>query len=528
MNKINNSPADASAYNQPNTLTELPAGTVWLTGAGCGDPELITMRAVRALEEADCIVYDALANPALLDLASPKAERIYVGKRAAQHALPQDKINELLVTLAKSGKNVTRLKGGDPYVFGRGGEEGEYLYAQGVDFEVIPGIPSAIGGLAYAGIPVTHRDSSQSFTVVTGHLKEGASDLDWPALAALPGTIVFLMGVKNLPSIAASLIAHGKDKRIPAAIVHKASTPDQRTVTGTLETLPALAAQTGITAPSIIVVGEVVNKRDALNFFETKPLFGKTIVVTRARAQASALSKKLRALGANVAEYPAIKIQAIEDELARAVQALSIVSHGYTDLVLTSVNGVELFFEALLNAGLDARALHGLRVTAIGSATADALHKYGVLADVVPSAYVAEALADSLIPLLTDKSKVLLARAAQARPYLSETLRKICTVDEYKLYDTVPDEAADDTVVQNLIDCGRLDAVTFTSSSTAKNFAAAFPADSIHNAKMISIGPQTTASLESLGFTVAAQADVYTIDGLVAALTQTMSSTDSL
>lgn len=500
-------------------------GRVILAGAGCGDPDFITVGAVRALESCDTVVYDALANPELLDYA-PDAEKIYVGKRASNHALTQDETNALLVSLARDGRNVVRLKGGDPYVFGRGGEEGEVLYDAGVPFEVIPGITSAIGGLGAAGIPVTHRDCNQAFAVVTGHLKSEENELDWNTLAAFSGTLVFLMGVKNLGKIADSLIAAGKPAATPAAVVHSASTPDQYVVDGTLGSIETLAKERGVTAPSLIVIGDVVGKREKLDFRADRtlyPLAGKHVIVTRARAQASELSEKLRALGAQALEYPTIRIETVPEELERLSEEIERLSE-YTNLILTSANGVELFFDAMDSRGLDSRSLAGLHITAIGPATAKKLQEHGIVPDFIPANYIGESLIEGLLPQLGPDARILMPRSADARPYVAERLAKAAQVTEIGIYRTVPD-SGDDDVLRKLAE-GKIDAVTFTSSSTAKNFADRLEQTGTvvpESTACVSIGPQTSRTMEKRGIPVTAEAEVYNLAGLTGALTKLLS-----
>ena len=496
--------------------SKIKPGTVYLAGGGCGDKGLITVKAAEKLKTCDTLVYDALVNEEFLKWVKPDCEIIYVGKRAANHALPQDQINALLVKLGKEGKNVVRLKGGDPYVFGRGGEEGEALYDAGVPFEVIPGITSVIGGLAYAGIPITHRDCVSSFQVVTGHLKSEASELDWPVLAQSKGTIVFLMGVKNLKKITDELMKNGMDRQRPAAVVHRASTPYQRVVVGTLETIYDIATKAEITAPSLIVVGDVVAKREKLRFFDTKPLFGKTVLVTRSRDQSSKMTARLAALGANPLEYPTIKIAPLAQEIAALREKFEHFKD-YTHLIFTSTNGVEIFFDALTHAGKDARALGDIHVTAIGSATAGLLLEKGIRADFVPRHYVGEALVEGLKPLLTPQSKIMIPRSKNARIYVVEELRKLCAVDEFKIYETVREDNTDIDVSALLAE-GAVDYITFTSSTTAQFFVEKLGAENIgltKKAKTLSIGPVTSEKMEALGLPVDIQAEVYTIDGMI-------------
>ena len=497
----------------------MKSGIVYLTGGGCGDPALITVKGAEMLSVCDALVYDALVNPEFLALTREDCERIYVGKRAANHALPQDEINALLVRLGQEGKTVVRLKGGDPYVFGRGGEEGEALYDAGVSFEVIPGITSVIGGLAYAGIPITHRDCASSFQVVTGHLKDETSDLDWPVLAKSQGTLVFLMGMKNLKAIADSLMENGMDPEKPAAVVYRASTPSQRVAVGTLKTIYDVATEMKMTAPSLIVVGDVVTKRPKLRFFDTKPFFGKTFVVTRSRSQASSTVAKIHDLGGRALMVPAIRIEPIDEEVARLHTAIEGIS-AFTHLIFTSVNGVEIFYDELAKMNRDSRALAGLFITAIGSATADALKDRGVVADLVPEKYVGEELIQKLRPLLTAKDRVLLPRSKNARPTVADALAAICPVEEIPIYQTIREDDGDVDLPALLAE-GAVDYITFTSSTTAQYFVEKLgegKLDSLGHAQCVSIGPITSKKMESLGLPVDIEASTYTIDGMLDAV----------
>lgn len=498
---------------------EMKPGTVYLAGGGCGDKGLITVKAMEKLKTCDAVVYDALVNEEFLKWTKPECEKIYVGKRAANHALPQDEINALLIRLGKEGKSVVRLKGGDPYVFGRGGEEGEELYDAGVPFEVIPGITSVIGGLAYAGIPITHRDCVSSFQVVTGHLKSEESELDWPVLAKSKGTIVFLMGVKNLEKITGELMKNGMDKNTPAAVVHRASTPYQRVVEGTLETIYGIAAEAKITAPSLIVVGDVVTKREKLRFFDSKPLFGKNIVVTRSREQSSKMVAQIAELGGNAIEYPTIKIEPIPENVAALAERFGSLN-AYSHIIFTSTNGVEIFFDALKASGRDTRALGHIHVTAIGSATAALLAEQGITADFVPKKYVGEELVDGLMPLLTEASRVLIPRSKNARIYVVEALRKVCPVDEFQIYETVREDNTDIDVAEMLKN-KEIDYITFTSSTTVQYFVEKIGDENVEytkNAKCVSIGPVTSDKMRELGLAVDVQAEVYTIAGMIEAI----------
>ncbi len=363
-------------------------GMVYLVGAGPGDPGLITQRGLELIRRADCVVYDYLANPALLQEADPRAEMIYVGKKGGDHTLPQAEINRLLVDRARAGKKVVRLKGGDPYLFGRGGEEAEELVQAGIPFEMVPGVSSALAVPAYAGIPLTHRRHASLVSLITGHEDptKPASAIPWEVLARSPGTLVFLMGVKNLPEISQQLLKHGKDPATPAAVIHRGTTLAQRTVVGTLADIAARVQEAGLTAPAIIVVGSVVELRPQLNWFETRPLWGKRILVTRTRRQASAFSALLREYGALCLEAPTIEIGPPDDEYEGLDQALHRLEE-YQWLVFTSPNGVEAFFQRLFASGRDLRAVGRCRLAAIGVATAQVLKRCGLIADVIPQGF---------------------------------------------------------------------------------------------------------------------------------------------
>jgi uroporphyrinogen III methyltransferase/synthase len=448
-------------------------GRAWLVGAGPGDPGLITVAGLERIREADVIVYDRLVSPRLLDHARPDAELIYMGKVAGEGAHDQGAINRLLVEKAGQGKRVVRLKGGDPYVFGRGGEEGQALREAGIPFEVVPGVTSAVAVPAYAGIPVTHRGVAASFAVVTGH-EDPARDepaVDWERLATAVDTLVLLMGTKTLPEIIEKLVAAGRSPRTPAAIIRWGTTPEQQTVTGTLADIVRRAEEAGVTAPAITVIGEVVRLRDTLSWFETRPLFGKRVLITRTRRQASELARLLAEQGAIPVELPAIEIEPVAD--GAAVAAVSDLAAGaYAWAGFTSANAVELFFDLLAERGLDARAFAAARVFDIGPATAAALAARGIRADVVPAEYVAEAVLEALRPLVKQGERVLLPRAESARPELVEGLRALgAQVDEVPLYRAaLPPEPSPEVLAA--LRAGRIDIVTFTSSSTVRNLAA--------------------------------------------------------
>ncbi len=424
-------------------------GTVYLVGAGPGDPGLMTARSLELIAAADIVFYDRLIPPGALDGARPDAELVYVGKQPGVPSVPQGEIGERLIDAARAGKSVVRLKGGDPFVFGRGGEEGEALREAGVEFEVVPGVTAGVAATAYAGIPVTHRDDASAVAFVTGHEdpEKDETALDWEALAAFPGTLVFYMGVKRLAENAAALIEAGRDPDEPAAAVERGTMVGQRTVTATLGTIAAAVEREGVGAPALIVVGAVVGRREALAWLERRPLHGRRVVVTRARAQASGLAATLRTLGAEVVELPAIRI---EPRLESAEVGAAVERIGeYALICVTSPNGAHLLFEALAKAGLDARALGGTKqtqgttVAAIGPGTARALAEHGIQADIVPERFVAEALIEALAPVEVEGRRVLIARAAEARDVLPDALRERgAEVDVVALYETVREDPA--------------------------------------------------------------------------------------
>lgn len=490
------------------------SGKVYLVGAGPGDFELMTLKGLNALKKADVLVYDRLASPEYLKMVPKGCELIYVGKKASEHTLQQEDINSLLIEKAEGGKCVVRLKGGDPYVFGRGGEEGESLYEKGIDFEVVPGITSAIGGLAYAGIPITHRDYASSFHVITGHLKSEEKDHDWQAIAGYEGTLVFLMGLSNLSKIQERLMQFGKSGSTPAALVEWATTPRQRKLISTLEELPFEAERLKFQSPSLIVVGEVVNAHTALDTWARKPLYGKTVAVTRGRDQASGLVADLREQGAVVIETPTIRIEGIEsDALVHAVAHIK----EYTHLIFTSVNGVHFFFQALMKAGKDTRSLGHMTCTVIGSATYEALLQKGIKADHMPENYVAESVWKILEPVLTSGDKVLIPRAKGARSFLVDRISEVCPVEEVALYEALPDDSS----IMDKETLSRVDYVTFTSSSTVKHFFETYGSeakDLLDRAQAISIGPITTQTLRDYGVNQSLEAEVYTTAGITEAL----------
>ncbi len=541
-------------------------GVVYLVGAGPGDPGLMTARSLELIASADAIFHDRLIPPGALAGARADAELVYVGKAPGRPSVPQEKIGERLIEAARAGKSVVRLKGGDPFVFGRGGEEGEALREAGVEFEVVPGVTAGVAASAYAGIPVTHRDDASAVAFVTGHEDPAKSEtaLDWEALARFPGTLVFYMGVKRLGDNAAALIAAGRDADEPAAAVERGTMDGQRTVVATLGTLAEAVEREAIGAPALIVVGDVVERREKLAWLERRPLHGKRVVVTRARAQASGLAATLRDLGAEVVELPAIRIESrIEsEEVRRAVERIG----EYALICVTSPNGAHLLFEALTAADLDARALGhapmspkqkqageggrtgaaaevkakdgpcaaaeaetlggagaaaeaqgraGPTIAAIGPGTVRALSGHGISADIVPERFVAEALVEALADVEVEGRKVLIARAAEARDVLPDALRERgAEVDVVALYETVREEPTAKAIeaAQNA------DYVTFTSSSTVRNLTEALGDRFPSNARIVSIGPVTSEAARDAGLKVHVEAERHDVNGLVTAL----------
>jgi len=494
---------------------------VYLIGAGPGDPGLFTLRGKDLLEKADVVVYDYLANHAFLQWARSDAELIYVGKKAGAHALPQEAINRLLVQKAGEGKLVARLKGGDPYIFGRGGEEAEALLDAGVDFEEVPGISSAIAGPAYAGIPLTHRLFASSVTLITGHEDPEKADSahNWKALAAGANTLVFVMGMKKLPEISRKLIEAGLKPDTPAALIYWGTTPRHRSLVSTLEKLPQEGVAQGFANPSLIVVGGVVSLHDRLNWFEKKPLLGRGVVVTRAREQASGLANMLAELGAEVIQFPTINISPLADY--SKVDTLVEKLGGYDWLIFTSVNGVRHFWRRLAVCGKDSRAFGGRKVAAIGPATADELRARGIEPDFIPETYVAEGVAEGLLGLGVAGKRVLVPRAKEAREVLPDELRKAgAIVDILPVYQTLPADARREDVLELLRE-GRIHCVTFGSSSTVDNFLSLIPAGILRaypQVQLAAIGPITKKTLERHGLACHIMPEEYTIPALVESL----------
>lgn len=511
------------------------AATVYLVGAGPGDPELLTVRAAACLKRADVVIYDYLASEDVIRLVPENARLIFVGKKGFSQHIGQDQINACLIDEAKGhpGAVIVRLKGGDPFVFGRGGEEAEALSREGIPFEVVPGITAGIAAPAYAGIPVTHRGMSSSITLVTGHEapEKDVSSIDWAALAKGTGTICFYMGVRNLATICSRLMEHGRPPSTPVALVRWGTLPRQRTLAATLETVAARARSEGFEAPAIVVVGEVVSLRDELRWFERRTLFGKRIVITRAREQAGRLHGLLQARGAEVTESPLISIEPCDEDGSGGVSACQVVQRltSYDWVVFTSVNGVALFFDQLADAGGDARAFGGVRVAAIGPATARALQDHGIRADLVPDRFIGEAVADSLIERgVGEGTRVLVPRALVARDTLPDMLRETgALVDVVPVYRTeLPSTEASFADLRELIEAGEVDVITFTAPSTARNLATVLDGQddptrwrrSLDGIVLASVGPVTSRAMEELGFDVAVEARTHTMEGLVEAL----------
>ena len=488
----------------------LTRSKVYLVGAGPGDPELITLKAKRLLESADCILYDHLAPVELLALAPASAERIYVGKKKSDHALSQDEICALLVDRGRRGLNVIRLKGGDPLLFGRGGEEAEALADAGIPFEIVPGVTSPLGIAAYTGVPLTHRDHTSVVTFITGH---DVHKIDWSKVGTSE-TLVIFMGLSQFDEIAARIIAGGRAAATPAMAVRWGTRADQHVLTGTLETLPALIHTHALKPPATIIVGDVVNLHEKLNWFERLPLHGRRIIVTRAREQAGTLAAVLHGLGAEVIELPTIEIRPAGDYTALD-NAISDLRH-YQWLIFTSANGVRFFLDRLDHSTADLRAIRG-RICAIGPATRDALERFHLKVDVTAKEYVAEGLLESLAGYDLAGARILIARAAVARDVLPlELSRRGAQVDVVEAYRTVP--PADLQLRAAAVLAHQPDWITFTSSSTAQNLIDAVGAEALRGVRCASIGPITSDTLRRNSVEVAVEAATFTVEGLVEAI----------
>ncbi len=500
-------------------------GMVSLIGAGPGDPDLITVAGQKALERAEVLVYDFLANPTLLDLAPATAKRICAGKRAGKHTLTQDQTNKLLVKLGRAGKRVARLKGGDPFVFGRGGEEALALAEAGVPFEVIPGVSSGVAAPAYAGIPVTHRGLATSVVFVTGQERSGKplSAKTLRSLASLDGTLVFFMATEVAARICSALIRAGRKADTPAAVVHRGTWSDQKVLVSTLKLLPDLMKQHGIGAPGLLVIGDVAKLRSRLAWFEKRPLFGRTIVVTRSREQASKLSQSLRALGATVLETPSVRTVALPlDASMRKLLSATPRAHW---LVFSSAKGVDQFFARLIDVGMDARSLKGVKIAAVGASTAQALLAHGIQAELVPATFNSDELLVALLRRVKRGQTLILARALQGRDVLPQGLLAAgIRVRHLALYRTVPVVADRALLRQQILD-GKVDWVTFTSSSTVDNFKNLFSSKDWGSLRpkitAACLGPITRSAAQAVGIRVSIEAPTASIQALVDALTQT-------
>ena len=510
----------------PQSSTPSARGKVYLVGAGPGDPGLITLRGKYLLEHAQVVVYDYLANPKLLSYVPKNAKLIYAGKKGGGlHAFTQQGINQLLVDHAKEGNMVVRLKGGDPFIFGRGAEEIEELVREGIDFEVVPGVTSATAAATYAGIPITHRDYTASVAFVTGHEDptKKFSNISWEKLATGAGTIVIYMGIKTLPSITKKLIEFGRSPETPVAVVRWASTPQQHSVVGTLETICDVVQKADIKPPALVIVGEVVKLRSTIDWFERRPLFGRRIVVTRTREQASDLVAKLEEYGSECLEYSTIHIEPVENYqvLDQAISELD----SYSWVLFTSLNAVTYFFKRLYALGCDSRQLASTKIAVVGRATGEELLKYGVRADLIPEKFTGEGLADALVKTEVKGSRILLPRALKASEILPETLTDAgANVTIAPTYQNIPPQGRKQEL-RDQLESGSVDMITFTSSSTVTNFLTMLDAvdqGELHRLLdkvcIAAIGPITADTVRENGLKVDIQPERYTIDDMVQAI----------
>ncbi len=497
------------------------AGKVYLVGAGPGDPGLLTLRGRELLSRADVVIYDRLANPRIMEFVNPGAEKIYVGKRIGRHVANQQEINDLIVQKAGEGKKVVRLKGGDPFIFGRGGEEAQILARKGIPFEIVPGVTSAIAVPAYAGIPLTHRSFTASVAFITGHRRFDTSEapVDWEGLAKGVGTLVFLMGMSNLPNITENLIKFGRSPDTPAAVIRWGTTPLQESIVGTLENIAEKVEKHAFKPPAIIVVGEVCAVRDDINWFERQPLLGKKVLVTRTRQQASHLVQLLERKGAGCIECPTIEVRMVKDTgvVDRAIEGMAV----FDWIIFSSTNAVKFFFARIDQLGLDIRVLGKTKIAAVGSSTAEAIRKLHLRVDAVPDDFRAEGLVEFFKGQDMQGRKVLIPRAVVARKVLPDALRELgAQVTIAPLYETIPPEIAPQTL--ELLEEENIDVITFTSSSTVKNFFKTVPADVIERirstAKVACIGPVTAKTAENMGLHVDIVPEESTVPALVDAV----------
>ena len=506
------------------------SGIVYLIGAGPGDYKLITVKGRECVEKADVIVYDYLADEKILRWAKPEAELIYAGKMVNNHTLTQDEINAVLVEKGLEGKIVARLKGGDPLVFGRGGEEALALREAGIPFEFVPGVTSGISAPAYAGIPVTHRNLATSFAIVTGHEnpnKPGES-IHWEHLAKAVDTISFVMGVGNLPHITEELRKYGRPENTPVAVIRWGTKGEQETIVSDLAHIAEEVEKAKLQPPAIVIVGEVVALRPQLQWFDTKPLFGKKVVVTRARSKASSLVEKLESLGADVIEAPAIETVPLPmtEEMKATLEHLD----EFKTLIFTSAEGVRYFFDELFKEGLDVRKLHGLKITAIGSGTAKALKGFGVLADILPANYQAESVVEALEPIVMEGEKALLVQPVVARSVIPDGLRAFgAEVEVFRMYETKQSTVGSEKLAEELALCN-VDYITFTSSSTVTNTLELLGENGpalVKNAKVVAIGPITAATAYEYGVSADIVAPTFTVDAMVDAIMEDLGKKDN-
>lgn len=500
-----------------------PFGTVYLLGAGPGAPDLITVRGMECLAKADVVIYDYLVNPVLLYRVNKLAELISLGDSEVGRRLSQEDVQAQMVEFARDGKTVVRLKGGDPFIFGRGGEESEALIKAGIPFEIVPGITAGSGASTYAGIPLTHREYSSAVLLATAHEdpKKQQSQLDWSAMASFRGTVVLYMGAERLFSICDSLIKAGMSGDTPAAVVVSGTLPNQKTISGTLKTIPEQFQQKGVASPAVIIIGPVTKLSERLQWFENKPLFGKSVVVTRPELQAQSFAAELRAQGAHVHMFPMIRIDPVED-YTLLDQVLKHLQH-FDWIVFSSVNGVESFMKRLFEIGKDIRCIGNARLAAVGSTTSASLLDYGLVADVVPENFRSEALAETLADQVVGK-RVLLARADRGRDVLPRLLRSFgAEVEEVSVYRNVDIECPDNRL-RKMIETDTVDWITLTSPSIARSFVARY-GDSLYQnpeskIRIASISPVTSQAAEKLGLEVNVEAEQYTLAGMIEAMIQ--------